>query len=152
MRISDWSSDVCSSDLYMLRQGTYVADVLYFVGEDSPNQAEYFRPDVSPDTNPRIGRYFDPKVPAGYQYDLVNAEVLLTRARIEDGRIVLANGASYRMLVIPDGIDGMTPTLAAKLRTFVDQGMALMGTRPTRSEEHTSELQSLMRISYAVFC
>src|SRR3546814_19169054 len=80
MRISDWSSDVCSSDLYMLRQGTYVADVLYFVGEDSPNQAEYFRPDVSPDTNPRIGRYFDPKVPAGYQYDLVNAEVLLTRS------------------------------------------------------------------------
>src|SRR3546814_5216910 len=59
---------------YMLRQGTYVADVLYFVGEDNPNQAEYFRPDVSPDTNPRIGRYFDPKVPAGYQYDLVNAE------------------------------------------------------------------------------
>src|SRR3546814_2012200 len=83
---------------YMLRQGTYVADVLYFVGEDSPNQAEYFRPDVSPDTTPRIGRYFDPKVPAGYQYDLVNAEVLL------------------------------------------------------RSEVHTSELQSLIRISYAVFC
>src|SRR3546814_6647635 len=26
------------------------------------------------------------------------------------------------------------------------------GTRPERSEEHTSELQSLMRISYAVFC
>src|SRR3546814_4621044 len=26
------------------------------------------------------------------------------------------------------------------------------GLRPTRSEEHTSELQSLMRISYAVFC
>src|SRR3546814_6536169 len=29
---------------------------------------------------------------------------------------------------------------------------ALDGARPTRSEEHTSELQSLMRISYAVFC
>ncbi|MCM8730532.1 glycosyl hydrolase [Hephaestia sp. GCM10023244] len=115
---------------YMLRQGTYVADLLYFVGEDSPNQSEYVRPDVGPDTNPKIGVHFDPKVPAGYQYDLVNAEVLLTRARIEDGRIVLANGASYRMLVIPDGIDGMTPTLAAKLREFVDQGMAIMGSRP----------------------
>src|SRR3546814_21027699 len=78
-----------------------------------------------------MSRYFDSKGTAGYQYDLVNAEVLLTRARIEDGRIVLANGASYRMLVIPDGIDGMTPTLAAKLRTFVDQGMAILGTRPT---------------------
>src|SRR3546814_17857417 len=78
-----------------------------------------------------MSRYFDSKGTAGYQYELDNAEVLLTRARIDDGRIVLANGASYRMLVIPDGIDGMTPTLAAKLRTFVDQGMAIMGTRPT---------------------
>src|SRR3546814_8968494 len=32
---------------------------------------------------------------------------------------------------------------------FVDQGIAHL---PPRSEEHTSELQSLMRISYAVFC
>src|SRR3546814_5161054 len=29
---------------------------------------------------------------------------------------------------------------------------AALGDRPSRSEEHTSELQSLMRISYAVFC
>src|SRR3546814_6381560 len=29
---------------------------------------------------------------------------------------------------------------------------ALMKLQPSRSEEHTSELQSLMRISYAVFC
>src|SRR3546814_10102067 len=100
---------------YMLRQGTYVADVLYFVGEDSPNQAEYFRPDVSPDTNPRIGRYFDPTVPAGSHYDLVNAAVLLPRPRIEDGRIFLANCAIYRLPVTPDGIDGLTPTLPAKI-------------------------------------
>src|SRR3546814_7838152 len=32
------------------------------------------------------------------------------------------------------------------------QGVACFGTRSRRSEEHTSELQSLMRISYAVFC
>src|SRR3546814_11292134 len=40
---------------YMLRQGTYVADVLYFVGEDSPNQAEYFRPDVRSEER-RVGK------------------------------------------------------------------------------------------------
>src|SRR3546814_1984130 len=33
-----------------------------------------------------------------------------------------------------------------------DQGCALYRAEPRRSEEHTSELQSLMRISYAVFC
>lgn len=115
---------------YLLRQGTYVADVLYFVGEDSPNQAEYVRPQVSPDTNPKIGQYFDPQVPAGYQYDLVNAEVLLTRARIEDGRIVLPNGASYRLLVLPATLSSMTPALAAKLRELVEQGMVILGARP----------------------
>src|SRR3546814_2585696 len=31
-------------------------------------------------------------------------------------------------------------------------GVAVAGTKGARSEEHTSELQSLMRISYAVFC
>src|SRR3546814_6747192 len=37
---------------------------------------------------------------------------------------------------------------------FIDFSFNMMGGKPTsaRSEEHTSELQSLMRISYAVFC
>lgn len=105
-----------SRSQYMLRQGIHVADVLYFVGEDSPNQSEYVRPQVSPDTHPKIGVHFDPQVPAGYQYDLVNAEVLLTRAKVKDGRIVLANGATYRLLVIPQDIASMTPQLAAKVR------------------------------------
>src|SRR3546814_3682104 len=35
---------------------------------------------------------------------------------------------------------------------FDAERLAEVGTDPTRSEEHTSELQSLMRISYAVFC
>jgi hypothetical protein len=115
---------------YLLRQGIYVADVLYFVGEDSPNQAEYVRPQVSPDANPRIGVHFDPQVPAGYQYDLVNAEVLLTRAKVKDGQIVLANGARYRLLVIPREIASMTPQLAAKIRELVEAGMAVLGPKP----------------------
>src|SRR3546814_2016634 len=35
-----------------------------------------------------------------------------------------------------------------RIRDYIGAG----GSQPTRSEEHTSELQSLMRISYAVFC
>src|SRR3546814_6544751 len=34
----------------------------------------------------------------------------------------------------------------------IDDFIAIIKAAPTRSEEHTSELQSLMRISYAVFC
>src|SRR3546814_4956083 len=38
------------------------------------------------------------------------------------------------------------------LERLVERGPARRGLEPHRSEEHTSELQSLMRISYAVFC
>lgn len=99
---------------YMLRQGTPVADILYFTGEDRPRGT------------------MDPGLllPPGYRYDFVNAEVLLTRARVKDGRIVLASGTSYRLLVIPRDIAGMTPPLAAKLRELVEAGMAVLGPRP----------------------
>lgn len=99
---------------YMLRQGIPVADLLYFTGEDRPGGTADFRP----------------QPPAGYQYDLINADGLLTRARVKDGRIVLANGASYRLLVLPPDLAGMTPPLAAKLHELVEAGMAVLGPRP----------------------
>src|SRR3546814_7105306 len=49
---------------------------------------------------------------------------------------------------------GQTPLKLAQ--ALSDAGIPILGTSPDaidlRSEEHTSELQSLMRISYAVFC
>jgi hypothetical protein len=125
--------DTLSRSQYLLGLGHHAADVLYFVGEDSPNQAEYIRPDISPDSNPRIGTHFTPSMPAGYQYDFVNAEVLLKSADVRDGKIVLPNGASYRMLVLPDGLTGMTHELAAKLNDLVSRGMVVLGERPRKS-------------------
>lgn len=125
--------DYLARSQYMLRQGHNVADILFFVGEDSPNQSENVRPDVSPDTNPRIGQYFTPLIPAGHAYDHVNAEVLLTRASVKDGKVVLPDGASYAMLAFPEGLTGITAQLAARLRTLVEQGMVLLAPRPTRS-------------------
>lgn len=128
-----------SRSQYLLRQGRYVADILYFTGEETPYQAEYVRPDVSPDSNPKIGQYFDPQVPPGYQYDLVNAEVLLTRASVKDGRIVLPNGAEYRLLVLPATLSSMTPALAARIKSLVEQGAAILGPRPTHSMTLTGD-------------
>src|SRR3546814_5216376 len=42
--------------------------------------------------------------------------------------------------------------LETRLHAFSDEFHGLLGHELERSEEHTSELQSLMRISYAVFC
>jgi hypothetical protein len=70
-------------------------------------------------------------MPAGYDFDLVNADVLINHARIVDGAILLDSGTSYRVLVIPDGADTMTPELAARLRELVRQGMMLLAPKPS---------------------
>ncbi len=125
--------DYLSRSQYMLKQGHYVADLLYFVGEQSPNQAELMRPDANPDSNPLLAQYLTPRLPAGYAYDAVNAEVLLSRATVKDGRIVLPEGGSYAALVIPDGMDYMTPELAQKLAEMVKAGAAIVGPKPKYS-------------------
>src|SRR3546814_6394784 len=74
----------------------------------------------------------------------------------EDGRIVTCNAAGLRILQAKPAeilnrpaADFFTETNA----WVVDKVRQVEETHtPDRSEEHTSELQSLMRISYAVFC
>src|SRR3546814_8947098 len=126
MRISDWSSDVCSSDLYeayrSLGQGQRLSTLL----------------------GTRAFAQLQAQLPA-YTADTL------------DG---LKPWVAMSMLEMPDepehdGIDLQLEDWAREgglrvlhLENLPEQLAAL----DCRSEEHTSELQSLMRISYAVFC
>src|SRR3546814_3728620 len=51
-----------------------------------------------------------------------------------------------------DGIEGLSPRRGAFEQIDADRSASFEKGGVRRSEEHTSELQSLMRISYAVFC
>src|SRR3546814_7582828 len=107
MRISDWSSDVCSSDLPWR---------------------------ICP-----VPQFAPPRFAPLAEIDDAAVEQLLDRAFGADRHARTA----YKVR------DGTTPIAALSL-ALVEDG-TLLGTIQ-RSEEHTSELQSLMRISYAVFC
>ena len=100
---------------YMLQQGRYVADVAYFIGEDTPKM-----------TGVR-----NPEIPRGYSYDYVNAEVLMS-AKAENGKLVLASGMEYSVLVLPK-IETMRPELLAKLQQLVKEGVVIQGPAPLRS-------------------
>src|SRR3546814_5128116 len=104
MRISDWSSDVCSSDL-----------------KDCPVG------------RPAYGRF------AGLHH--FHRGKRRHRLRI--------SGAATAGLAIGTGRYPANPGAPGADRWISAAGQA---SPPVRSEEHTSELQSLMRISYAVFC
>src|SRR3546814_9178671 len=107
MRISDWSSDVCSSDLGVAAIPTGIDGLLEMPGFDD------------------ISIVFDAtSAGAHHRHDAV--------LRASGKRIIDLTPAALGPFCIPS-VNGLAHLEA-------------------RSEEHTSELQSLMRISYAVFC
>src|SRR3546814_5323045 len=116
MRISDWSSDVCSSDL------VGAADRFGRIGLRPVEEAELHRP--------LAGR------PAlGVAHDL-------------PGEAVEPDGAGDRGADQAEAEKGDPP----EGRCISHRHSTAPAPAGARSEEHTSELQSLMRISYAVFC
>lgn len=101
---------------FMLQQGLNVADVAYFIGEDTP----------------KMTGITDPALPKGYQFDYINAEVLLNDATVKDGLWTLPHGTRYRILVLPR-LATMRPELLAKLQQLVREGGTLLGPAPQRS-------------------
>jgi hypothetical protein len=72
-------------------------------------------------------------MPEGYDYDCINADVLLNRTTVDDnGRIVLPDGMSYQALVLPE-IDRMTPRVLRKVRDLVNGGAIVVGPKPVAS-------------------
>jgi (4-O-methyl)-D-glucuronate---lignin esterase len=116
-----WLSYLARSS-YMLQQGLFVSDLAYFIGEGAP--AITFQGEK---TSP------SPQPPAGYAYDYFNPEVLLTRMSVQNGRVVLPDGMSYRVLVVPDHLDRMTLPTLRKLRDLVAAGATLVGPKPKHS-------------------
>jgi hypothetical protein len=102
---------------YLLRQGRVLADVAYFCGQNAP---------VS-------NRNGNPATPSGYYWDDINTDLLMNRAKVINGRIVLDSGANYAVLVLPPEDPQMTPELLGKIRDLVKDGATVVGARPTCS-------------------
>jgi len=103
----------------VLRQGRFVADLCYLQSEEGIN-------------NPANIAHLKPAVPAGYDFDFCSDEVVRTRMTVKDGRLVLSDGMSYRVLVLPEQ-RLMTPALLRKIREFVQAGAVVIGAPPLHS-------------------
>jgi hypothetical protein len=101
---------------FMLQQGNYIADAAYFIGEDAP----------------KMTGICDPALPQGYSFDYINGEVILNRVKVKDGKLVLPDGMSYRILVLPKQ-ETMRPELLEKIKELVLQGATVLGPAPKYS-------------------
>jgi alpha-L-rhamnosidase len=105
-----WTSLARGSQL--MREGEHIADILYHLGNDTPLKIATAR--------------LRPAPPAGYDYDVCGDEVLIQRAGVKDGRIVLPDGMSYRLLVLAGG-EKLTLTAARKIKELVQAGACVLG-------------------------
>jgi hypothetical protein len=107
---------------FLLRQGLFVADICFLQPEGSPRR-------FSPTLPGAVGN--TPERPR-YNFDGCTPELVLKRMKVKAGRLVLPDGMSYRLLVLPQ-VPTMTPPLLRKIKELVQAGATVLGPPPVKS-------------------
>src|SRR3546814_9900775 len=128
MRISDWSSDVCSSDLRQVGRQDFLKR-LEIGGDDLEDEVDFTVEHVTFADFGNVRHVL-------FEFGEIALGLALEADHREHGDRIAQRGRIEF---------GVIPLDRAGFLQRADAAQA-------RSEEHTSELQSLMRISYAVFC
>ncbi|MDR3250150.1 MAG: glycoside hydrolase family 2 [Tannerella sp.] len=100
---------------YLLQQGLPVSDVLFYYGDDVPNFV-FLREEF-------------PELKFGYDWDKCDKRVVLNRLSVENGRIILPDGMSYRLLYLAPE-QSIDLDVLKKIESLVRQGMTLVGAKP----------------------
>ena len=100
---------------YMLQQGLFVADVLYYYGDDVPNFV-FLKEDF-------------PELNFGYDWDKCSKEIILNRVSFDGGKIVLPDGMSYRVLMLAPE-KAIDLNVLKKVESLVNDGMTVISPRP----------------------
>ena len=125
--------DYLARSSYMLQQGRFAADVLYFYGEDSNLTAIFV--DKAPD------------IPAGYGFDYINADALIHKLSVVNGQIGTASGMRYRVLVLDPYSKHMSLPVLRAIRKLVEQGAVVAGAKPVDTPslaDNQAEFSSLI--------
>jgi hypothetical protein len=118
---------------YLLQQGKFVADVLYYYGEDSNVTALF---GGTP-----------PALPEGYNFDYASSDVVLNRIAVANGRITTQTGMSYRVLALDKNAQRMPLAVLRKIRDLVNAGAVVVGPRPIESPSLSDDQAEFKKIA-----
>ncbi|MCX6328490.1 MAG: glycosyl hydrolase [Bacteroidia bacterium] len=126
-----WTTYLSRSS-YMLQQGKFVADVIYYYGEDNNITALF-------------GNKL-PDIPSGYNYDFVNSDVILNALSFENGLFLTPGGTSYRLLVLDQNSQHMLLPVLLKIKAMVENGAVVAGSRPTDSPSLSDDQTEFQKV------
>ena len=116
--------DYIARNDYIFQKASFTADVLYYYGDKVPNS-----------TTPKNAHF---AVGPGYDYEVVNTEILLKGVTVKNGRIFLSNGADFSMLAL-DREEEINPAVLGKLNELAKQGAMIVGLRPKKVADLKSQ-------------
>ena len=102
---------------YLLQQGRFDADILYFYGEDTNLTALFAKS--------------GPDIPAGYNFDYINADALIHVLTFENGSLTTPGGTKYRVLALDPHSRHMSLPVLGKISDLVRAGAVVSGPKPT---------------------
>jgi hypothetical protein len=111
-----WINYIARSS-YLLQQGHFGADIVYFYGEDS-NLTAIFGGSA-------------PEIPAGYGFDYINADALIHELSVTGGRLTTASGMSYRVLGLDPYSRHMSLPVLSAIHKLVENGAVVAGAKPS---------------------
>jgi len=131
-----WIDYIARSD-FMLQQGRFVADVLYFYGEDSNITA--------------IFGDHAPLVPPGYNFDYANADTLIHELSVRDGGVLTRSGMSYRLIALDPRATHMSVPVLRALHDLVQAGAIVVGDKPADTPSLADDPAQFTRLADAIW-
>lgn len=129
--------DYLARSSFLLQQGRFAADILYFYGEGS-NLTSIFSDSA-------------PALPAGFNFDFVNADALIHELSVSGGNITTKSGMSYRLLVLDPRSRVMSLPVLRALHKLVEEGAVVAGAKPEASPSLADDTTEFDRLSSEVF-
>ena len=122
---------------FLLQQGRFAADLLYFYGEDS-----------------NVTILFDkkaPELPSGYNFDYINADGLIHELKTSKGRITTKSGMEYQILVLDPNSQYMSLPVLRAVYALVQNGAVVVGPKPVGDPSLADDLAEFKRVNDELF-
>lgn len=125
-------TDYLSRSSYLLQQGKFVADVVYYYGEDN-NITGMFGHQL-------------PNVPKGYNFDFINPDALINLLTVKDGNLITPSGMSYRVLALDENVKRMSLPVLRKIAQLAKSGAVICGSKPEIKAGQGGDQQEFQRL------
>jgi hypothetical protein len=129
--------DYLARTSFLLQQGHFGADLIYFYGEDSNLTAIFAN--KSPD------------IPAGFGFDYINADALIHELSVANGRIATKSGMNYRVLGLDPYSEHMSLPVLKAIHKLVEDGAVVAGPKPTDDPSQADDQAEFARLDTELF-